>query len=170
MMRRRAPHATRRPLDASLHRTLRRLLDKVAPRLRTGLRASGRSLLSLGVGLVILALIGVLIANFVGQVMQSARLDTAQAAAAAEVAGLRAENTELEAAVSYAESDVNVERIAREQLGYARPGETVLLPQMPTAAPAAEPATAAPAEPPAPTPAPEPNWRLWWRAFFPPEA
>jgi cell division protein FtsB len=164
-MRRRASHATHRPFDASLHRSVRRLLDRIAPRLRLGLLASGRNLLSIGIGLVILALIGLLVANFVGQVMQSARLEAGYATLADEVAELGAQNVELEAAVSYAESDVNVERIAREQLGYARAGETVLLPQIPTA-----PAAAAPAPTPiaSPSPAPAtPNWQLWWQAFFP---
>jgi cell division protein FtsB len=127
-------------------------------------RSGGRGLLSLGLGALMVALIGLLLANFVGQIMQSARLEASRLALQAEVDQLRAEQRTLKGAVDYAESDVNVERIAREQLGYARDGDTVILPQIaaPTPAPAASPA-------PAPTPAPAPaaNARRWWDAFFP---
>jgi len=166
-MRRRASHATRRLLDLSLPRSARRAAGALGPQLQGLLRAGGRGLLSLGAGLLILVLIGLLVANFVGQVIQSARLEENRVALEAEVARLTAENTDLEGAVAYAESDVNVERIAREQLGYARAGETVLLPQMPTAVSPAEPAPV-PA-PPSAAPAPaQPNWQRWWHAFFPP--
>lgn len=172
-MRRRISHASRRPFGATLHRAVGRFSNRIALQLRPGLRAGGRSLISLVIGLVMLALIGLLVANFVGQVLQSARLEAELEAREAEVAALEAENRELEAAVAYAESDVNVERIAREQLGMARPEDTVLLPQMPTAAPPPTPATteqASAAEQIAPAAPAEPNWRLWWQAFFPAEA
>ncbi len=110
------------------------------------------------------ALIGLLIANFIGQVMQSARMETGRVAIQAEVEQLRAEQRTLKGAVDYAESDVNVERIAREQLGYARNGDTVILPQTIAPTPAPVPA-AAPAPPPAP--AQPSNVRRWWDAFFP---
>jgi cell division protein FtsB len=133
-------------------------------RLATMARSGGRGLLSICLGAIMVALIGLLIANFVGQVMQSARLEASRAALQVEVDQLRAEQRTLEGAVDYAESDVNVERIAREQLGYARDGDTVILPQIaaPTPAPPISPAAA-----PAPTPAPAAsNVRRWWDAFF----
>jgi cell division protein FtsB len=83
----------------------------------------------------------------------------------------RAEKAHLEALLGYYRSPVHVEMVAREQLGYAREGETVLLPQFvdaPAEAPPLPPTDAgapAPAEvPPAPL---APNWLRWWQAFFP---
>jgi cell division protein FtsB len=152
---------TVRPLAAQLH-------ERVAAHAQTASRAFSGSILSLFLGLVMLLLIGLLLSNFVGQVIQGARLEDQRAALAAEVAALEAQNATLRGAVEFAESDVSVERIAREQLGYAREGDIVLLPQLPTAAP---PALAPPAAPvellPAEAAAAAPNWARWWGAFFP---
>lgn len=102
-----------------------------------------------------------LLVNFVNQVIQSANLEEQRATLATEVALLEAQNQQLEGAVEYAESDVYVERIAREQLGYARDGDTVVLPRIlePTPAPSPPPHHAQPA------PTPMPNWERWWQAF-----
>lgn len=167
-MRKRAQHATR-SLFALLPRRRGR---SAAPATQVGLaqlvRYGGRSALSLAMGAVMVALIGLLLANFVGQVMQSARLETQRAELEAEVAQIRAANVEVEGAVAFTESDVYVERVAREQLGYAREGDVVLLPQLapPTAAPAAPVDQAAPA---VPAPPATPNWQRWLEAFFPVE-
>jgi cell division protein FtsB len=140
----------------------------IAGRIALVARSGGRGLLSIGLGAIMLALIGLLIANFIGQVLQSARLEASRADLQVEVDQLAAAQQRLEAGVAYAESDVNVERIAREQLGYARDGDTVILPQV--AAPTPAPTSAA--SPPAPTAAlaPAANWRGWWDAFFPPSS
>lgn len=135
---------------------------RIAPlaRLRAPLKWSGVHLVTLA--LVVLTLS--LLVNFGSQVIQSARLEARRAELAAEVAQLEAEKRLLEGAVAHAESDVHVERVAREQLGYAREGDTVLLPQMPLSTPVP---TATPA-PALPTPAPDPNWQRWWSALFAP--
>lgn len=79
----------------------------------------------------------------------------------------QARNKALEAEAKYRESDAYVELAARDQLGMARPGETVLLPTMVT--------------PPLPQPSPssatqqtgstraktQPNYKRWWDALFP---
>jgi cell division protein FtsB len=125
----------------------------------------GGSILSLGLGLLMLTLIILLLANFVGQVIQNARLEDQRIALEAEVAALEARNATRAGAIAFAESDVSVELLARERLGFARDGDTVLLPQLPPVAPA--PAAPAPAPDPPPAEAPAPNWMRWWRAFFP---
>jgi cell division protein FtsB len=130
-------------------------------------RAFSGSILSLALGVVMLLLIGLLLSNFVGQVIQNARLEAQRAALAAEVADLRAQNAVLEGAVAFAESDVSVERIAREQLSYARDGDIVLLPQVSPPASNAPPAPELPAEPAPSTDQTAPNWENWWRALFP---
>ncbi len=163
------PHATRRILP-NWRRVVRRQSavegQTIFARLAALARSGGRGLASLLLGAVMLSLIGLLIANFVGQVMLSARLEAQRAALAAEVEQIRAENQQLEAAVDFAESDANVERIAREQLGYARDGDTVLMIQTPPPLPTTPPPDA-PVLNPAPPDPPAPNWQRWWVAFFP---
>lgn len=167
-MKRRTRHATRSPFGLPpRRRPAQAAAIPAGDRLASALRLGGRSALSLGLGALMLVFIGLLVANFVGQIMQSASLEARRAELEAEVAQMRADNTTLQGAVEFTESDVYIERVAREQLGYSREGDIVILPRVlpapaPAAAPAAEPA---PAAPPA-----EPNWRLWWRALFPPEA
>lgn len=111
--------------------------------------------------LVLIFLIGSLLVHFVHQVMQIARLEAHRVALASEIRQLEAETRQLRGAVEYAESDVYVERIAREQLGYAREGDTVLFPRF--LSPPAEPTPVAPE--PLPPPPSQPNWLLWWEAL-----
>jgi cell division protein FtsB len=128
------------------------------------LRLSGKSALTVALAALMLVFIGLLVVNFVGQVMQSARLESQRAALEVEVATMRAENGRLSGAVAFAESDVYVEQVARSELGYAREGDVVILPRV--AAPTVAPdLVSAPA--PAPAPALPPNWLRWWQAFFP---
>lgn len=111
---------------------------------------------------VVLVLLTVsLLINFINQVLQSAHLEEKQITLATEVAQLQAENLVLEGAVEYAESDMHVERVAREQLGYAREGDIVVLPQIILTTPT--PTNTLPQV--LPTPTPRPNWQRWWDAF-----
>ncbi|NJN67233.1 MAG: septum formation initiator family protein [Chloroflexaceae bacterium] len=111
--------------------------------------------------LVLLFLIGSLLFHFVRQVMQIARLEAQRIALASEIRYLEAETQRLHGAVEYAESDVYVERIAREQLGYAREGDIVLFPRF--LSPPPEPTPVLPD--PLPRPPVKPNWLLWWDAL-----
>jgi cell division protein FtsB len=115
------------------------------------------------VALVLVALSLWLLANFVGQVIVSARMDRQIADKQAELAKAEAELAPLKDRVTFAESPAYAEQIAREQLGFAREGDTVVLPTLPERKP--DLAIAAPA--PLPAPAPQPNWRGWLRAFSP---
>ena len=73
------------------------------------------------------------------------------------LSALEAENTQLLADVEALHTDAEVEKLAREKLGYVRPGETAYVVLDPPGAPQPTP-EAAPAEPVA-----EPTWveRLW---------
>jgi cell division protein FtsB len=166
-MKRRTPrHATRNPFGLLPRRRVAQAVAPVGERLASVLRMSGRSALSLGLVALMLIFIGLLAANFIGQIVQSANLETRRAELEAEVAAMRADNETLRGAVEFTESDVYIERVAREQLGYAREGDIVILPRvLPAAAP--EEAAAAPAAAPLPS---VPNWLLWWQALAPPEA
>lgn len=132
----------------------------VFPRFSTPLKHSGVHLITLALGLLTLSLL----INFGNQVLQSTRLEAQRALLATEVVQLEAENAQLRSAVEYAESDTNVERIAREQLGYARAGDVVILPQFIEPTPMPTPVTQEIVSPPVESA----NWRHWWEAFFPP--
>lgn len=136
-----------------------RKLSVFAQRLPEG--SLGRSGVRLALVVLLLITLSVLV-NFGEQVVRSARMENQRRELEAEVARLKAENGQLEGAAAFAESDVYVERRARELLGYAREGDKVILPQLPPPQP-----TAAPAPPALPPPAPAPNWQRWWHAFFP---
>jgi cell division protein FtsB len=127
-----------------------------------GMGRSGARLIAL----ILVALSLWLLANFVGQVIASARMDRQIADKQAELAKAESELAPLKDRVTFAESPAYAEQIAREQLGFAREGDTVVLPTLPERKPAL--AAAAPA--PLPAPASQPNWRGWLRAFFPLEA
>jgi cell division protein FtsB len=82
----------------------------------------------------------------------------------------RERNAELKGEAEYRESDVYAEQAAREQLGMAREGDTVLLPTVvlpPTAVPTMEPQTPAASSAPAAAPEDLPNYQRWWQALFP---
>ncbi len=165
-MKRRMQHATRRifglpPRRRPVARSRPHPLDDLRRRLQ------GFSVLSLALGGIMLVLIALLAVNFVGQVVQAARLESRRAELEAEVARIKAENAVLEGAVAFTESDVYAERIAREQLGYAREGDIVIFPREAPVPP--QPPPGADVTPSVPTPARVENWRLWWLALFPPE-
>jgi cell division protein FtsB len=119
-----------------------------------------------GAQLVALAMIVLslwMLASFVGQVLTSAQLERRSEALEAEIARLENENARLEADVAYAESPAYAEQIAREQLGYAREGDTVVLPTFPEALPTPE----IPVVEPLPVPPPRTNLAGWGAALFP---
>jgi cell division protein FtsL len=80
----------------------------------------------------------------------------------AQIAGLRAQNVQLQQQIEQARTDAAIETIAREQLGLIKPGDHPLVLIADASAPSAPPPTAQPA----PAPAPEPTWRQWWDYFF----
>jgi cell division protein FtsB len=71
---------------------------------------------------------------------------------------LREENGHLEAEVAGLQSDVEVERLAREQFGLVRPGEIAYV----VVSPEGEEAAAAEAEPTLDRPGEQPWWRDLW--------
>jgi len=103
--------------------------------------------------------------GFIGQVITSAQMERRKEELRAENAQLATEIATLAADVIEAESPAYAERILREQRGYARDGDTVVLPTFPQVTPT----PIRPTEQPVPTSVPEPNWRRWATALFPPE-
>jgi cell division protein FtsB len=102
-----------------------------------------------------------MMASFVGQIMTGAQLEQRRAVLIAENARLEATNRALLDQVEYAESPAYAEQIAREQLGLAAEGDTVVLPTF-EERPASD-ATPTPIALPAPTP--QLNWRAWVQAL-----
>ncbi len=74
-------------------------------------------------------------------------------------------NNELEAEATYREGDAYAELAAREQLGMARPGETVLLPTMVTP-PLPQPSDSATAQTASADAVASPNYQRWWEVLF----
>ena len=114
---------------------------------------------------VLLALALWSLVGFIGQVITSAQMERRKEELRAENAQLATEIATLAADVTEAESPAYAERILREQRGYARDGDTVILPTFPQITPT----VAQPTTQPEPTSVPEPNWRRWATALFPPE-
>lgn len=106
-----------------------------------------------------------LLVGLVDQVITGTRQDRLIAVREQELATIVAQNDALGTAVAYATSPAYAEQVAREQLGYAREGDTVILPSFSQATPTVvQPTPAA-----LPTPVAQANWRGWVGAFFPPE-
>jgi cell division protein FtsB len=80
-----------------------------------------------------------------------------------EVAAARQEQQRLLALKAYVQTDEYVEKVAREELRWSQPGETVVIvkPIVRQTAPAAQ----AMGPPPSPTVA-KSYWREWWALFF----
>jgi cell division protein FtsB len=162
-MRRKTAHATKRLVPRSISTALPRLFARVIDYCQGFITTARSSIVSLGLMSLMAVLIVMLMINLGNQVVQSARLESDRSALQAEVDRLRNETEQLAAAVEHAESDVHVERVAREQLNYAREGDVVVLPQVviPTPAPTPAPVASLP-EPPTIA-----NWQRWYVALFP---
>jgi cell division protein FtsB len=150
------------------------MAPKAAPKYRINL---ARALQRAGVALLLLALLGLaggLMVGFVRMAWQEHQINREMERQKAENAAQAALNLKLKGQADFAESDVAAELAARERLGMARDGETVLLPTVvlpttPTPAPADGAAVAAgPATQPTdqPTEA-QTNTGRWIKAFFP---
>lgn len=126
-----------------------------------------------GVSLLLIALIFLaagLGVNFVRMAWQEHQINREMEQQAAENAWQAAENQRLKGQADFAESNVAVELAARERLGMARDGETVMLPTvvLPAAAPpiAEQPAPADQTLPVGTAPEGS-NAARWFKALFP---
>jgi hypothetical protein len=104
-----------------------------------------------------------LLTSFIGQVMTSNQMDRRKAELQSEIAVIEAQNQRLSREIEYVESVGYTDKIAREQLGLSRSGDTVVLPNFP------QPLATLPEPTPEPLPAlpQDPNWQLWVQAFRP---
>ena len=150
------------------------MAPKAAPKYRIN---AARLLQRVGVALLLLALLGLsggLMVGFVRMAWQEHQINREMERQKAENAVQAAQNLKLKGQADFAESDVAAELAARERLGMAREGETVLLPTVvlpptPTPAPGEVDApTVAPGTKPPDGPAEaQTNTGRWIKAFFP---
>jgi cell division protein FtsB len=124
--------------------------------------------------LIVLVMGAFFLYSFVNQIIRQAQLEQFREEVRADVARLSSENATLQQSVEYVESNDYAEQIAREQLGYARAGDTVLMPTFPDEVVSSTVSTVSttttltntinPNTTPATIVAPiEPNWMRWWR-------
>ena len=128
--------------------------------------------------LIVLVMGAFFLYSFVNQIIRQAQLEQFREEVRADVARLSSENATLQQSVEYVESNDYAEQIAREQLGYARAGDTVLMPTFPdqvvsstvsiisttTTLTNTINSNTTPATTPPTIVAPiEPNWMRWWR-------
>lgn len=117
---------------------------------------------------VLCVLVGLLGVGFGRMAWREHELNAAVAQQVAINEAQRARNKELEAEAHYRESDAYAELAAREQLGMARPGETVLLPTMVTPSLPQPPAAEGAPQGEVAQTATQPNYQRWWQTLFPP--
>ena len=150
---------------------------RTAPKSR---RISMSTLQRSGVSIVLLGLFvlaGGLLIGFIRMAWQEHQINRQIEQQQAENAALAEQNQKLKGEAEFAESDVAVEIKARERLGMAREGDTVLLPTVvvpPTPTPTTPPAATGPDSAAAPSgdgTVVHSNLVRWLQALFPgPEA
>ena len=149
---------------------MNRVARLVGPGLFSKRSLQGAAVFALLLGLLVLA--GGLSVGFVRMAWQEHQINRAIARQESQNIQQVNRNQVLEGLASFAESDVAAEQAARERLGMARPGETVLLPTV-----VLPPVPVQPPAPPAEAPPvalpvsvrfePESNAARWVQAFFP---
>ena len=147
------PSATRTRVKRTQRPTLWRWLGVLGQR-----KVSPATIVMIVVG-------GLFLFNFLNQVVRQAQLEQFREEIRGEVSQLTTENRALQQSVQYYESNDYAEIIAREQLGYARSGDTVILPTFPdhvisTTTTMTQTTVISDTLNTSDT---EPNWVRWWR-------
>ncbi|MBU0494054.1 MAG: septum formation initiator family protein [Chloroflexi bacterium] len=102
---------------------------------------------------------------FLQKAVEGQQTEAQAAALRGEIADIEQANAALETRIAYMQTEAYVERVAREELNLARPGETsyVVVPVGPRATPVSPVAAEAPARS---LPDSRPPWLQWWDLFF----
>ncbi|MBI4318891.1 MAG: septum formation initiator family protein [Chloroflexi bacterium] len=106
--------------------------------------------------IIALAVLGFFGASFSGLVLSGYRLNQQAEALRRDIEDLKTENEQLQKQVRILESDEAIEKLAREKLGLAKPGETAIIP-MPSKKVVSVPITTSPTR----EPTEKPSWRRW---------
>jgi cell division protein FtsB len=120
--------------------------------------------LSQFIAIVVITISFFLVVDFARRTASIYRIKSEEIRLEEEVAAVRAQRQDLQDRLNYVQSDAYVEEIARTQLKWARPGETVVVVM---ATPQAVP-TPPPGKQYAVTdgPPPETQWQAWWLLFL----
>jgi len=111
---------------------------------------------------ILIVVAGFFVVSFVNLVVRHAQLEQYKATLQSDIIELEASNAELLQQAEYFESADYAERVAREQFGYARVGDVVLMPTFPERTVLKSTPTATTPSSVTPT---EPNWVDWLRLF-----
>lgn len=111
--------------------------------------------------LVALAILGLLVFSFGRIAIDRFQLSQESERLRDEIASLQDENRRLRDEVAELQSDAAVERLARERLGWTKPGETAII-----LVPNGATVDAAPELEPVPPPTSQPTWIRWRQLFF----
>lgn len=112
--------------------------------------------------IILIIVAGFFVVSFVNLVVRHAQLEQYRATLQNDIVTLEGDNAQLRQQAEYFESPDYAERVAREQFGYAREGDVVLMPTFPERT--VREVTATTIAPVSPAPA-EPNWVDWLRLF-----
>ena len=117
------------------------------------------------IAIIVITISFFLVVDFARRTATVYRIKNEAARLEEEVAAVRSHRQALQARLSYVQSDAYVEEVARTQLKWAQPGETVVV------------VMATPQAVPSPSPGgnqrvvtnttpPESPWQAWWLRFF----
>ncbi|MBI2952958.1 MAG: septum formation initiator family protein [Chloroflexi bacterium] len=109
---------------------------------------------------VLVAVLGLLLFSFSSLALSGYRLNQQAESLQQEIQALKAKNEELQKQSRYLESDEGIEKMAREQLGWVKPGETGIV-TVPSKAQVTGTSTSPPSQSRV-----VPNWQRWWDLFF----
>jgi cell division protein FtsL len=109
----------------------------------------------------LLAIVALVAVSFARVLVQEYQLNQQKQQLVQQVAALQQQHQQLQTQVAYLQTDAGVEKLAREELGWTRPGDVavVVVRRGPTPTPIVAPT-------PTPTPAPAATWQRWGQLLF----
>jgi cell division protein FtsB len=116
-------------------------------------------------GIVCLAILAYFLFSFSGLVVNKQRLETRYQGLQQEVTALKAESAELEKEAAYLQTDQALETLARENLGWVKPGETGIVTEAPEQTALAQASTTANSNVNLRL-SHKANWERWWAYIF----
>lgn len=108
-----------------------------------------------------LAVCALVVLSFVRLAITEYQLSLQEQALAQSVDKLKGENQQLKANIDYLQTDAAIEKLAREELGWTKPGDTAVIVLTSQPAPTLPKLSSSSSTTPTP-----PTWKQWWDVFF----